>query len=60
MKRILLLLIMTAVMALVFASAALAESHPLPSTGGPALLPLVGILAVSLGLSGVAYLRRKR
>ncbi len=60
MKKILLLLAVTAVTVLLVATTALANQHPLPDTGGPALLPIVGLLAASLGLSALAYLRRRR
>ncbi len=61
MKRILFLLVVTAVMVLVFAPTALANNH-LPDTGGPALLPIAaGAAAAGLGVSaGIAYLRRRR
>ena len=77
MKRILLLLTVTAVMALMVASAAQAQVWPpeekaappppppapqaMPETGGPALLPLGGAVAMGLGLSaGIVYLRHRR
>jgi hypothetical protein len=62
MRRILLLLAATAAMVLVFAPTALAESHNLPASGGPALLPIgAAAVAASLGVSaGIAYLRRRR
>ncbi len=68
-KRILLLLTATAVMVLMLASAALADSHggrqsggqSMPRTGGPALLLIGGAaLGAGVGISaGVAYLRRR-
>ena len=62
MKRILLLLAVTAVMVVVFVSTAFASGH-LPATGGPALLPLAGgVAATGLGAAAwIAYrLRRRR
>ncbi len=62
MRRMLLLLAATAAMVLLLASTALAESHNLPTTAGPALLPIgAAAVAASLGVSaGIAYLRRRR
>jgi LPXTG-motif cell wall-anchored protein len=65
MRKTLLLLALAAVIVLAFASPALAQLPPtggqLPTTGGPALVPVVfGLLSVGLGLSTMAYLRRRR
>jgi LPXTG-motif cell wall-anchored protein len=65
MRKTLLLLALAAVIVLAFASPALAQLPPtggqLPTTGGPALVPVVsGLLSIGLGLSTIAYLRRRR
>ena len=72
MRKTLLLLALAAVIVLAFASPALAQLPPtggqlpttggqLPTTGGPVLVPVVfGLLSICLGLSTMAYLRRRR
>ncbi len=34
------------------------QTHPLPATGGPALVPIVGVLLVAVGVLGLRMLRR--
>jgi len=68
MRRILLLLAATVALVLLLASTALAQAYgggggaPMPTTGGPALLPIgAAAVAASLGVSaGIAHLRRRR